>query len=63
MLTRPFDQLEFVERIPTWLVTNQQETEFQAFGGSNANHVSYLYAINWWSMDYTPGIFEMDIKI
>jgi hypothetical protein len=39
-------------------------TEFQAFGGSNANHVTILpfTRLIGGPMDYTPGIFEMDIK-
>lgn len=39
-------------------------TEFQAFGGSKANHVTILpfTRLIGGPMDYTPGIFEMDIK-
>jgi hypothetical protein len=39
-------------------------TEFQAFGGSNPNHVTILpfTRLIGGPMDYTPGIFEMDIK-
>ncbi|GHT16530.1 glucan 1,4-alpha-glucosidase SusB [Bacteroidia bacterium] len=38
-------------------------TEYQAFGGSNANHVTILpfTRLLGGPMDYTPGIFEMDI--
>ncbi|WP_336129503.1 glycoside hydrolase family 97 protein [Mesoflavibacter sp. CH_XMU1422-2] len=39
-------------------------TEYQAFGGSNANHVTILpfTRLIGGPMDYTPGIFEMDIS-
>jgi len=39
-------------------------TEFQAFGGSHANHVTILpfTRLLGGPMDYTPGIFEMDIS-
>ena len=39
-------------------------TEFQAFGGSKANHVTILpfTRLIGGPMDYTPGIFEMDIS-
>ena len=39
-------------------------TEFQAFGGSKPNHVTILpfTRLIGGPMDYTPGIFEMDIK-
>lgn len=39
-------------------------TEYQAFGGSNPNHVTILpfTRLIGGPMDYTPGIFEMDIK-
>jgi hypothetical protein len=39
-------------------------TEFQAFGGSYANHVTILpfTRLLGGPMDYTPGIFEMDIS-
>lgn len=39
-------------------------TEFQAFGGSKANHVTVLpfTRLIGGPMDYTPGIFEMDIS-
>ena len=39
-------------------------TEFQAFGGSKPNHVTLLpfTRLIGGPMDYTPGIFEMDIK-
>lgn len=39
-------------------------TEFQAFGGSHANHVTILpfTRLIGGPMDYTPGIFEMDIS-
>ncbi|NDV69395.1 glycoside hydrolase family 97 protein [Dysgonomonas sp. 25] len=38
-------------------------TEYQAFGGSNPNHVTVLpfTRLLGGPMDYTPGIFEMDI--
>ncbi|TKC06572.1 glycoside hydrolase family 97 protein [Pedobacter polaris] len=39
-------------------------TEYQAFGGSKANHVTILpfTRLQGGPMDYTPGIFEMDIS-
>lgn len=39
-------------------------TEYQAFGGSKANHVTVLpfTRLIGGPMDYTPGIFEMDIS-
>jgi hypothetical protein len=39
-------------------------TEFQAFGGSKPNHVTILpfTRLIGGPMDYTPGIFEMDIQ-
>jgi hypothetical protein len=39
-------------------------TEFQAFGGSKPNHVTILLftRLIGGPMDYTPGLFEMDIK-
>jgi hypothetical protein len=39
-------------------------TEYQAFGGNNANHVTILpfTRLLGGPMDYTPGIFEMDIS-
>ena len=39
-------------------------TEFQAFGGSKPNHVTILpfTRLIGGPMDYTPGIFEMDIS-
>ncbi len=39
-------------------------TEYQAFGGSKANHVTVLpfTRLVGGPMDYTPGIFEMDIS-
>ena len=39
-------------------------TEFQAFGGSKSNHVTILpfTRLIGGPMDYTPGIFEMDIS-
>lgn len=39
-------------------------TEYQAFGGSNPNHVTILpfTRLIGGPMDYTPGIFEMDIQ-
>ena len=38
-------------------------TEYQAFGGSHANHVTILpfTRLQGGPMDYTPGIFEMDL--
>lgn len=38
-------------------------TEYQSFGGSNANHVTILpfTRLIGGPMDYTPGIFEMDL--
>lgn len=52
----------------TWpnLIGNESArgTEYQAFGGSNPNHVTVLpfTRLIGGPMDYTPGIFEMDIK-
>jgi hypothetical protein len=52
----------------TWpnLIGNEaaRGTEYQAFGGSNANHVTILpfTRLIGGPMDYTPGIFEMDIS-
>ena len=52
----------------TWpnLIGNESArgTEFQAFGGSKPNHVTILpfTRLLGGPMDYTPGIFEMDIK-
>lgn len=52
----------------TWpnLIGNESArgTEYQAFGGSNANHVTILpfTRLLGGPMDYTPGIFEMDIS-
>ncbi|MEP6710854.1 MAG: glycoside hydrolase family 97 protein [Ferruginibacter sp.] len=39
-------------------------TEYQAFGGSHANHVTILpfTRLMGGPMDYTPGIFEMDVS-
>lgn len=39
-------------------------TEYQAFGGSKPNHVTILpfTRLNGGSMDYTPGIFEQNLK-
>lgn len=51
----------------TWpnLIGNESArgTEFQAFGGSNVNHTTILpfTRLIGGPMDYTPGIFEMDI--
>ncbi|SFU56411.1 Glycosyl-hydrolase 97 C-terminal, oligomerisation [Pustulibacterium marinum] len=51
----------------TWpnLIGNEaaRGTEYQAFGGSKANHVTILpfTRLIGGPMDYTPGIFEMDI--
>lgn len=48
------------------LIANESArgTEYQAFGGSNANHVTILPFTRQLGgpMDYTPGIFEMDIS-
>lgn len=52
----------------TWpnLIGNESArgTEYQAFGGSKPNHVTVLpfTRLIGGPMDYTPGIFEMDIK-
>jgi hypothetical protein len=52
----------------TWpnLIGNESArgTEYQAFGGSNPNHVTILpfTRLIGGPMDYTPGIFEMDIS-
>ncbi|MDE3247448.1 MAG: glycoside hydrolase family 97 protein [Bacteroidota bacterium] len=52
----------------TWpnLIGNESArgTEYQAFGGSKANHVTVLpfTRLIGGPMDYTPGIFEMDIS-
>jgi hypothetical protein len=52
----------------TWpnLIGNESArgTEYQAFGGSNPNHVTLLpfTRLLGGPMDYTPGIFEMDIS-
>ena len=52
----------------TWpnLIGNESArgNEFQAFGGSKANHVTVLpfTRLLGGPMDYTPGIFEMDIS-
>ncbi|MCD8179382.1 MAG: glycoside hydrolase family 97 protein [Tannerellaceae bacterium] len=52
----------------TWpnLIGNESArgTEYQAFGGNNANHVTILpfTRLVGGPMDYTPGIFEMDIE-
>jgi hypothetical protein len=52
----------------TWpnLIANESArgTEYQAFGGSKANHVTVLPFTRQLGgpMDYTPGIFEMDIS-
>ncbi|MEO7445366.1 MAG: glycoside hydrolase family 97 protein [Ferruginibacter sp.] len=52
----------------TWpnLIGNEaaRGTEYQAFGGSKANHVTILpfTRLLGGPMDYTPGIFEMDIS-
>ncbi|MDN3593579.1 glycoside hydrolase family 97 protein [Zunongwangia endophytica] len=52
----------------TWpnLIGNESArgTEFQAFGGSKPNHVTVLpfTRLIGGPMDYTPGIFEMDIS-
>ena len=48
------------------LIANESArgTEFQAFGGSKSNHVTILpfTRLIGGPMDYTPGIFEMDIS-
>lgn len=48
------------------LISNESArgTEYQAFGGSKANHVTVLpfTRLMGGPMDYTPGIFEMDIS-
>jgi alpha-glucosidase len=52
----------------TWpnLIGNESArgTEYQAFGGSNPNHATILpfTRLIGGPMDYTPGIFEMDIE-
>jgi glucan 1,4-alpha-glucosidase len=52
----------------TWpnLIGNESArgTEFQAFGGSKANHVAILpfTRLIGGPMDFTPGIFEMDVS-
>jgi hypothetical protein len=52
----------------TWpnLIGNEaaRGTEFQAFGGSKANHVTILpfTRLLGGPMDFTPGIFEMDVS-
>lgn len=52
----------------TWpnLIGNEaaRGTEFQAFGGSKSNHVAVLpfTRLIGGPMDYTPGVFEMDIS-
>lgn len=52
----------------TWpnLIGNEaaRGTEFQAFGGSKANHVTILpfTRLIGGPMDFTPGVFEMDIS-
>ena len=52
----------------TWpnLIGNEaaRGTEFQAFGGSKANHVTILpfTRLQGGPMDFTPGIFEMDVS-
>jgi hypothetical protein len=52
----------------TWpnLIGNESArgTEYQAFGGSKPNHVTILpfTRLQGGPMDYTPGIFEMDIS-
>ena len=52
----------------TWpnLIGNESArgTEYQAFGGSKPNHVTILpfTRLLGGPMDYTPGIFEMDIS-
>ncbi len=52
----------------TWpnLIGNESArgTEYQAFGGSKPNHVTIIpfTRLNGGPMDFTPGIFEMDIS-
>ena len=52
----------------TWpnLIGNESArgTEYQAFGGSKSNHVTILpfTRLMGGPMDYTPGIFEMDVS-
>ena len=52
----------------TWpnLIGNESArgTEFQAFGGSRANHVTILpfTRLIGGPMDFTPGVFEMDVS-
>ncbi len=52
----------------TWpnLIGNESArgTEYQAFGGNNANHVTILpfTRLLGGPMDYTPGIFDMDVS-
>ncbi|GHV56670.1 glucan 1,4-alpha-glucosidase SusB [Bacteroidia bacterium] len=50
---------------PNWIGNESARgTEYQAFGGSNPNHVTILpfTRLLGGPMDYTPGIFEMDIQ-
>ncbi|MDR2804592.1 MAG: glycoside hydrolase family 97 catalytic domain-containing protein, partial [Dysgonamonadaceae bacterium] len=49
---------------PNWIGNESARgTEYQAFGGSNPNHATILpfTRLLGGPMDYTPGIFEMDI--
>ena len=50
---------------PNWIGNESARgTEYQAFGGSKPNHVTILpfTRLLGGPMDYTPGIFEMDIE-
>ncbi|MDR1526420.1 MAG: glycoside hydrolase family 97 protein [Dysgonamonadaceae bacterium] len=50
---------------PNWIGNESARgTEYQAFGGSHPNHVTILpfTRLLGGPMDYTPGIFEMDIE-
>jgi alpha-glucosidase len=50
---------------PNWIGNESARgTEYQAFGGSKPNHVTILpfTRLLGGPMDYTPGIFEMDIQ-
>jgi alpha-glucosidase len=50
---------------PNWIGNESARgTEYQAFGGSHPNHVTILpfTRLKGGPMDYTPGIFEMDIE-
>jgi alpha-glucosidase len=50
---------------PNWIGNESARgTEYQAFGGSNPNHATVLpfTRLLGGPMDYTPGIFEMDVE-